>query len=155
MGYLGKLACLGNVPMVVVLAFSNCLWGMRWPCLHALAMVALPMGIALNLAVWLCRGCFPMEAIKAWKHARGLTIALTVCLQELAWPWLLAHWMIIFQNMSLFGQASMPWPWQNANGGCLGFYCSFMGDVLALATYLSRGVLSRRCCLEHGCVALA
>nr|POF02432.1 hypothetical protein CFP56_28042 [Quercus suber] len=62
---------IGNVPTWATMALAACpldvyfpkVKGMCWPCLCALVVVA--MGAALNLAVWLCRGCFPMEAIKA------------------------------------------------------------------------------------------
>ena len=157
LGYLGRPTCLGlgSMPKGENSAFAACLWGMRWPWLRALAMVALPMGVALNMVVWLCRGYFPMEVSWPWEHARGLAMALAMCLRVLPCPWLLAHSMIIFQNrvfffsfskrglfsqMRLFGQTSMLWPWQCAHGGYLGLFSLLMRDALALPT-----------CFGHGC----
>ena len=78
------------MPTGADLAFVACLWGMRWPWLHALAMVALPIGATLNLIVWLFRGYFPMEVVMAlgactWAcHGlasvpTGATLALAAC----------------------------------------------------------------------------
>ena len=66
------------------MAFVAYLWGggVPWPWLYAIVMVALPMGVALNLVVWLCRGYFPMEVVitlKAYFWACqpiGATLAL-------------------------------------------------------------------------------
>ena len=56
---------LGSMLIGAALAFAACLWGMPWPWLRAIAMVALPMCAVLNLVVPLCRGCFPIEAVMA------------------------------------------------------------------------------------------
>ena len=50
----------------VALAFVALLWGMPWPWLRTLAVVALLIGAALNMAVWLCHSCFPMEVVMAY-----------------------------------------------------------------------------------------
>ena len=68
--YGGNLLCW--LPMGDASTLSTCL-----------SRGGLAHGAALNLAVWLCRGCFPMEAVKAWKHAQGLAIAITACPWEL------------------------------------------------------------------------
>ena len=61
-------------------------------------------------------------------------MTLAVCPWGLAWPWLLAHWMVIFQNKGLKGViyadqhalALVECPWGLhwllllAYGGCLG-----------------------------------
>ena len=48
----------------------------------------------------------------------------------------------------------MPWPWQSAHEGNLGFCCLPMRDVLALVACLNHGGLAHGCYLELLCVAL-
>ena len=63
----GKSACLslGSISMGVALAFEVCLWELPWPWLCALAMTAMPMGIALILVVCFCDGCFLIGVVMA------------------------------------------------------------------------------------------
>ena len=63
----------------LILAFAAWLWGMPWPWLRAIAMVALPICAALNLVVSFCRG-MPWEGM-----------ALATCPWWLLWPFLFAH----------------------------------------------------------------
>ena len=53
------------MPTGADLAFAACLWGMPWPSLCAIALVASPMCVALNLAVRLCHSYFPTKAVMA------------------------------------------------------------------------------------------
>ena len=66
-GYLGKSACLslGSISMGAALTFAVCLWELPWPWLCALAMTAMPMGIALILVVCFCDGCFLIGVVMA------------------------------------------------------------------------------------------
>ena len=68
------------------LAFATFLWGLRWPLFCALAVVALPMGATLILALcvplsWLlpredCHGLGSMDVGMSWpwKHLRVIQI---------------------------------------------------------------------------------
>ena len=60
-------------------------------------MVSLSTGDALNLAMWLCLGCFLVGVVMALeaKHmgiAHGHAMSLATYPRGLPWPWLLAHW---------------------------------------------------------------
>ena len=133
--------------MGAALAFTTCIWGMSWPWLCALAMVALPMGAALSMAMWLCHGYFPIRLSWPWEHAHGqhgsgnvskvATLALATCLLEGYFPkkkFSSKRWFFFFFSQRRSSrQAIMPWPWQHAHGGCLGLCFLPMGAALALA----------------------
>lgn len=60
------------------------------------------MGAILNLAVWLCRACIPIEVTWPWENTRGHAMAMATCPRALRWPWLVACWSVIFQNVGFF-----------------------------------------------------
>ena len=69
------------------LAFVAFLWGLPWPLLHDLAMVALLMGAALILAV-----CVPLPWLLTHEDYHGLKSMYV----GIPWPW--EHSRVIFPN---------------------------------------------------------
>ena len=70
---------MAALPLVaaLILAFAAWLWGMPWPWLRAIAMVALPMCAALNLVVSFCHG-MPWEGMPwPWQRAHGSCFGLS------------------------------------------------------------------------------
>ena len=53
-------------------------------------MVSLSTGDALNLAMWLCLGCFLVGVVMALEAKHAMSLATYP--RALPWPWLLAHW---------------------------------------------------------------
>lgn len=60
------------------------------PWLRVIAMVSLSTGDALNLAMWLCLGCFLVGVVMALEAKHAMSLATYP--RGLPWPWLLAHW---------------------------------------------------------------
>ena len=81
-GYLSWPTCLG------LGSLPSWAWGMPW--LRVIAMVSLSTGDALNLAMWLCLGCFLVGVVMALEAKHAMSLATYP--RGLPWPWLLAHW---------------------------------------------------------------
>ena len=151
--------------MGAALAFTTCIWGMSWPWLCALAMVALPMGAALSMAMWLCHGYFPIRLSWPWEHAHGqhgpgnvskvATLALATCLLEGYFPkkkFSSKRWFFFFFFLKgvHLGRPS-----------CLGLGSMPTGAVLAFASCLwelpwlwRHAHLAHKCCIDLGCIPL-
>ena len=112
-GYLSWPTCLG------LGSLPSWAWGMPW--LRVIAMVSLSTGDALNLAMWLCLGCFLV----------GVVMALEAKHMGMPCPWQRTHEgylglgclpigkviflkkKVLFSNKGIWaGQhATFPWAW--------------------------------------------
>ena len=118
-GYLSWPTCLG------LGSLPSWAWGMPW--LRVIAMVSLSTGDALNLAMWLCLGCFLV----------GVVMALEAKHMGMPCPWQRTHIALVAcplgrlfsqkrrfcSQIRVFGQANM----QHSHGlgfGCLAPRCS-------------------------------